>query len=240
MQGLWKLLLEEDICFFGEIDNLFDYDWRNVKVCLDGCVGGREIFFIDWKGDMYVCLRSGIWMGNFYDDFILDFQFFCFCKVCDCYIVFSNLCDMFLRRMMGDGVLWCILERKKVEVVFFDVDGMLMDVQGWILDCMVLVLEYMVKCLFLYLSIVLLVLYVKKWFGNVFGLFLGGVFVDGGLLCYGEIIECVLIVNFMIVGFLGCRVICYIWEGKVFKYVVFVLNIWEVVWWLIELDEEVY
>ena len=37
MQGLRKPLSEEDIRFFGEIDNLFDYDRRNAKACLDGC-----------------------------------------------------------------------------------------------------------------------------------------------------------------------------------------------------------
>lgn len=54
MQGLRKPLSEEDIRFFGEIDNLFDYDRRNAKACLDGCVGGRETLFIDRKG--IVCL----------------------------------------------------------------------------------------------------------------------------------------------------------------------------------------
>ena len=86
MQGLRKPLSEEDIRFFGEIDNLFDYDRRNAKACLDGCVGGRETLFIDRKGDMYACPRSGIRMGNFYDDPTSDFEPFCLRKVCDCYI----------------------------------------------------------------------------------------------------------------------------------------------------------
>ncbi len=55
MQGLRKPLSEEDIRFFGEIDNLFDYDRRNAKACLDGCVGGKgNTFYRPERG--YVCL----------------------------------------------------------------------------------------------------------------------------------------------------------------------------------------
>lgn len=240
MQGLRKPLSEEDSRFFGEIDNLFDYDRRNAKACLDGCVGGRETLFIDRKGDMYACPRSGIRMGNFYDDSTSDFQPFCLRKVCDCYIAFSNLCDTPLRRMMGDGALWRIPERKKVEAVFFDVDGTLTDAQGRIPDRTVSVLEYMAKRLPLYLSTALPVSHAKKRLGNVFGLFSGGVFADGGLLCYGETIECVPIANPVTAGFPGCRVTRYTREGKVFKYAVLAPNTREAVRWLTELDEEAY
>ena len=43
------------------------------------------------------------------------------------------------------GLLWRIPERKKVEAVFFDVDGTLTDAQGRIPDRTVSVLEYMAK-----------------------------------------------------------------------------------------------
>ena len=179
-------------------------------------------------------------MGNFYDDPTSDFEPFCLRKVCDCYIAFSNLCDTPLRRMMGDGALWRIPERKKVEAVFFDVDGTLTDAQGRIPDRTVSVLEYMAKRLPLYLSTALPVSHAKKRLGNVFGLFSGGVFADGGLLCYGETIECVPIANPVIAGFPGCRVTRYTREGKVFKYAVLAPNTREAVRWLTELDEEAY
>ena len=115
---------------------------------------------------------------------------------------------------MGDGALWRIPERKKVEAVFFDVDGTLTDAQGRIPDRTVSVLEYMAKRLPLYLSTALPVSHAKKRLGNVFGLFSGGVFADGGLLCYGETIECVPIANPMTAGFPGCRVTRYTREGK--------------------------
>lgn len=76
---------------------------------------------------------------------------------------------------MGDGALWRIPERKKVEAVFFDVDGTLTDAQGRISDRTVSVLEYMAKRLPLYLSTALPVSHAKKRLGNVFGLFSGGV-----------------------------------------------------------------
>lgn len=54
MQGLRKPLSEEDVRFFNEMDNLFDYDRRNAKACLNNCSGGRESLFVDREGD--VCL----------------------------------------------------------------------------------------------------------------------------------------------------------------------------------------
>ena len=141
---------------------------------------------------------------------------------------------------MGDGALWRIPERKKVEAVFFDVDGTLTDAQGRIPDRTVSVLEYMAKRLPLYLSTALPVSHAKKRLGNVFGLFSGGVFADGGLVCYGETIECVPIAYPMTAGFPGCRVTRYTREGKVFKYAVLAPNTREAVRWLTELDEEAY
>lgn len=91
--------------------------------------------------------------------------------------------------------------KEKVEAVFFDVDGTLTDAQGRIPDRTVSVLEYMAKRLPLYLSTALPVSHAKKRLGNVFGLFSGGVFADGGLLCYGETIECVPIANPVTAGF---------------------------------------
>lgn len=63
---------------------------------------------------------------------------------------------------MGDGALWRIPERKKVEAVFFDVDGTLTDAQGRIPDRTVSVLEYMAKRLPLYLSTALPVSHAKN------------------------------------------------------------------------------
>ena len=126
------------------------------------------------------------------------------------------------------------------KTIFFDVDGTLTDAQGRIPDRTVSVLEYMAKRLPLYLSTALPVSHAKKRLGNVFGLFSGGVFADGGLLCYGETIECVPIANPMTAGFPGCRVTRYTREGKVFKYAVLAPNTREAVRWLTELDEEAY
>lgn len=105
---------------------------------------------------------------------------------------------------------------------------------------MALAPEHTVKCPFPHSSIVPLALYVKKWSGNAPGSPLGGAPVDGGSPRHGEIIERALTVNFAIVGPLGRRAICHIWEGKAPKHVASVLNIWEVAWRSIEPDEEVH
>ena len=81
---------------------------------------------------------------------------------------------------MGEGALWRIPERKKVRAVFFDIDGTLTDVQGRIPGRTVSALKYMSGRLPLYLSTALPMAHAKKRLGDVFDLFSGGVFADGG------------------------------------------------------------
>lgn len=220
MQGLRKPLSEEDVRFFNEMDNLFDYDRRNAKACLNNCSGGRESLFVDREGGMYACPRSGVRTGNFYDDSASLLQPSCLRKVCDCYIAFSNLRDTPLRRMMGEGALWRIPERKKVRAVFFDIDGTLTDVQGRIPGRTVSALKYMSGRLPLYLSTALPMAHAKKRLGDVFDLFSGGVFADGGFLCYEDTIECVPVEHPVALDFPGCRITRYTWKGEIFKYAV--------------------
>lgn len=66
MQGLRAPLSQEDIQFFRQLDNLFEYDLKNAPVQWEVCAGGRNNCFIDWKGDMYACPRSRVKIGNFY------------------------------------------------------------------------------------------------------------------------------------------------------------------------------
>ena len=58
MQGLRAPLCQEDIQFFSQLDNLFEYDLKNAPAQWEVCAGGRDNCFIDWKGDMYACPRS--------------------------------------------------------------------------------------------------------------------------------------------------------------------------------------
>ena len=66
MQGLRAPLSQEDIQFFSQLDNLFEYDLKNAPAQWEVCAGGRDNCFIDWKGDMYACPRSRVKIGNFY------------------------------------------------------------------------------------------------------------------------------------------------------------------------------
>lgn len=65
MQGLRAPLSQEDIQFFSQLDNLFEYDLKNAPAQWEVCAGGRDNCFIDWKGDMYACPRSRVKIGNF-------------------------------------------------------------------------------------------------------------------------------------------------------------------------------
>lgn len=91
MQGLKSPLSNEDIRFFTQLDNLFEYDLRNAPAQWENCSGGRSACFIDWKGDIFACPRSKVKIGNLYRSQKLDTSLSCQRKVCDCYIAFSNL-----------------------------------------------------------------------------------------------------------------------------------------------------
>ena len=63
MQGLRKPLSEEDVRFFNEMDNLFDYDRRNAKACLNNCSGGRESCLLIGKGGCMPAREVGCGQG---------------------------------------------------------------------------------------------------------------------------------------------------------------------------------
>ena len=113
MQGLRAPLSQEDIQFFRQLDNLFEYDLKNAPVQWEVCAGGRDNCFIDWKGDMYACPRSRVKIGNFYQGDGAVVPLSCKRKVCDCYIAFSNLNNHPLHRIMGEGAFWRIPEDRK-------------------------------------------------------------------------------------------------------------------------------
>ena len=223
MQGLRKPLSEEDIRFFGEIDNLFDYDRRNAKACLDGCVGGRETLFIDRKGDMYACPRSRVKIGNFYQGDGAVVPLSCKRKVCDCYIAFSNLNNHPLHRIMGEGAFWRIPDKPLITTVFFDVDGTLTDSQGKVPESYANALRYMAQSVSLYLATSLSMEQAKKKLGKaLFDLFRGGVFADGGLLSYSRQIKCLPVKVYPEVYGESSKVTIHSYEGVVYKYSILV------------------
>ena len=111
MQGLKSPLSIEDIRFFTQLDNLFEYDLKNASAQWTICSGGRSSCFIDWKGDISACPRSQVKIGNFYQNQMLAPLLPCRRKVCDCYIAFSNLSNHPLHRMMGAGAFWRIPDK---------------------------------------------------------------------------------------------------------------------------------
>lgn len=103
MQGLKSPLSIEDIRFFTQLDNLFEYDLKNASAQWTICSGGRSSCFIDWKGDIFGCPRSQVKIGNLYQNQILAPLLPCRRKVCDCYIAFSNLTNHPLHRIIREN-----------------------------------------------------------------------------------------------------------------------------------------
>ena len=223
MQGLRAPLSQEDIQFFSQLDNLFEYDLKNAPAQWEVCAGGRDNCFIDWKGDMYACPRSRVKIGNFYQGDGAVVPLSCKRKVCDCYIAFSNLNNHPLHRIMGEGVFWRIPDKPLITTVFFDVDGTLTDSQGKVPESYANALRYMAQSVSLYLATSLSMEQAKKKLGKaLFDLFRGGVFADGGLLSYSRQIKCLPVKVYPEVYGESSKVTIHSYEGVVYKYSILV------------------
>lgn len=219
MQGLKSPLSNEDIRFFTQLDNLFEYDLRNAPAQWENCSGGRSACFIDWKGDIFACPRSKVKIGNLYRSQKLDTSLSCQRKVCDCYIAFSNLTNHPLHSIMGKGTFWRIPDKPLITAVFFDVDGTLTDAQGKVPENYANVLHYMAQSVPLYLATSLSVEQARRKLGKtLFSLFKGGAFADGGLLLYDGRNRCLSVELLPDVNGESAKITAHSYEGQVYKY----------------------
>lgn len=219
MQGLKSPLSVEDIRFFTQLDNLFEYDLKNASAQWTICSGGRSSCFIDWKGDIFACPRSQVKIGNLYQNQILDPLLPCRRKVCDCYIAFSNLTNHPLHRIMGAGAFWRIPDKPFITSVFFDVDGTLTDAQGRVSVSYAHALRYIAQFVPLYLATSLSMQQARRKLGKaLFSLFEGGVFADGGLLVYGGQSQCMPVELLLDINEESAKITAHSYEGQVYKY----------------------
>ena len=219
MQGLKSPLSIEDIRFFTQLDNLFEYDLKNASAQWTICSGGRSSCFIDWKGDIFGCPRSQVKIGNLYQNQILDLLLPCRRKVCDCYIAFSNLTNHPLHRIMGAGAFWRIPDKPFITSVFFDVDGTLTDAQGRVSVSYAHALRYIAQFVPLYLATSLSMQQARRKLGKaLFSLFEGGVFADGGLLVYGGQSRCMPVELLLDINEESAKITAHSYEGQVYKY----------------------
>ena len=219
MQGLKSPLSVEDIRFFTQLDNLFEYDLKNASAQWTICSGGRSSCFIDWKGDIFACPRSQVKIGNLYQNQILDLLLLCRRKVCDCYIAFSNLTNHPLHRIMGAGAFWRIPDKPFITSVFFDVDGTLTDAQGRVSVSYAHALRYIAQFVPLYLATSLSMQQARRKLGKaLFSLFEGGVFADGGLLVYGGQSQCMPVELLLDINEESAKITAHSYEGQVYKY----------------------
>ncbi len=225
MQGLKTPLSEEDIEFFTQLDNLFEYDRKNAPAQWDACEGGRSSCFVDWKGDIYACPRSHVKIGNFYQSEKLDISLPCKRKVCDCYIAFSNLSHHPLHRIMGNGTFWRIPDKPLIRSAFFDIDRTLTDKQGIVPESYKSSLQYMAQKIPLYLATSLSVEQARKKLGkSLFSLFQGGVFAGGGLLSYSGQVECLQVDTLPDICEEVSKTTIYTYHGQVCKYSLLVVE----------------
>jgi hydroxymethylpyrimidine pyrophosphatase-like HAD family hydrolase len=218
LQGGGGLSGTDDIPFFTSIDPLFLYDYKNAKADIRCCSGGRDTIFVNQKGIVYPCPRNPVAIGDIRDGGSFA-KPICTRERCDCYIAYSNLPDTRLSRMMGEGALFRIPEKRKVEAIFFDIDGTLTDSTGRISDACKEAVVLLSESVPLYLSTALPFVSARRRLGHLFNRFAGGVFADGGHLWYHGKDEYIPLTPLPGIQHKGCEVREYTANGYIYKYV---------------------
>jgi hypothetical protein len=213
-----SLLQKDDITFFTSADPFFIYDYKNAKADIRCCSGGRETIFVNHKGAVYPCPRNPVKTGDIRDSASFA-KPVCPNERCDCYIAYSNRPDTRLSRMMGEGVLFRIPEKRKAEAVFFDIDGTLTDSTGQVPDDCKEAVILLSKSVPLYLSTALPLISARRRLGHLFNYFAGGLFADGGHIRYHGKDEYIPLTPLPDIQNKGCEVREYMADGHIYKYV---------------------
>lgn len=182
-QGKAEPLDKDDLSFFTSIDPLFPFDYKNAKADIRTCRGGKDTIYVNASEKAYPCPRNPLPMGVLIDESPCS-KPLCRKERCDCYIAYSNQQNTPLGRMMGTGAFFRIPERRRIEAAFFDVDGTLTDKNGLVPETYYAALKLLADKIPLYLATSLPFISAKRRLGNLFRLFSGGVFADGGHLHY--------------------------------------------------------
>lgn len=219
IQGRAEPLDDEDIAVFSSIDPLFAFDLKNVKATIDLCRGGRDTVFIDHSGTVYPCPRNPEKIVRMTGLDALA-EPICRKERCDCYIAYSNMQDTSLATMMGEGTFFRIPEKRKVEAIFFDIDGTLTGNDGIVPDNYHTALKLLADEIPLYLATSLPLTSAKRRLGDLFPLFSGGVFADGGHLRYNRQDEYLPLTPIHGINEEEIYIKVYQSEGTIYKYVI--------------------
>lgn len=176
---------EEEICF-SNIDPLFFLQLKHRKANPMQCAGGvGEAFFITGNGDVTACNISHKKIGNIYQTDIdfLEGSMVCNRKECDCFLAYCNRRDMKEMIFYGKYPMFRIAQFPKA--VFLDVDGTLIDEETEKMKDSTI--ERIISCSKyskIYLATSLPRIYAMKKCSKIKKVLSGGVFANGGNICF--------------------------------------------------------
>lgn len=151
MDGLNRKYTEEEISIFNDIDPMFDLEVKNY-LNKGNCIGGKEHFFIDFKGDIYPCNKVRKTLGNLYSNDTIKKETSCLKGRCDCYLSYSHLKGLKKLDFFNKDELVRVPKRLDIKAIFLDVDGTLVSKDGKIKNEDILALEYLSKIALIYLN----------------------------------------------------------------------------------------
>lgn len=186
MDGLRRNYTKEEELCFSNIDPLFFLQLIHRKANPMQCAGGLgEAFFITGNGDVTACNISHKKIGNIYDadaDFLKG-NMVCKRKECDCFLAYCNRRDMKELFFYGRYPMLRIAQLPKA--VFLDVDGTLIDEETEKMKDSTI--EKIIRCskhCKIYLATSLPMVYAIKKCSKIKKVLSGGVFANGGDICF--------------------------------------------------------
>ena len=219
LQGRNSHYSTADIQFFTSIDPLFGIDYKNRVADWNTCRGGKDTWFVEASGALRACPRSDVKLGNFFQEISLVTPA-CNRSRCDCYIAYSNCPGTPLSDWMGEGSLWRIPEKHRVNAIFLDIDGTLTGTDGVVPQTYRKVLAQLAENIPLYLATSLPITYAKHRLGISFSLFSGGIFADGAHLRFDDLEHYVPITRLPVLNEEGCTISRYRKNGHIYKYAI--------------------
>lgn len=161
---------KEDIDFFKSIDPYFLLELKNSKSSVENCIGGVDRIFLDYNLDKKLCNIS---KAKVKDNRI------CKSNICNCYLSYSNRTDIKLLERYEKNGLYRYLKKVDGNILFFDIDNSLI-VDNNISHSLKLILKKLSKENILFLNTSLPYKIAKKKLKDIFYIFNGGIFSNGG------------------------------------------------------------
>lgn len=181
LDGLRRPYRKEEIQDFLRIDPLFMMQLKVRKRNESLCRGGRQSLFMESNGDYFACNISKVLLGNVYMGG--ENALHCQSRRCSCYLAYANQMEPEEACWFGNEKYFRMIDRNRIKVFFFDLDGTILNDEGRIAEQTYQVLQTLARTKQIYIASSRSYEDVRQKCRKIWSLLSGGVFANGAY-CY--------------------------------------------------------